>query len=117
MGFEQALWGDFMKVLFVCYPQVGLNKGGMYVQIMETAKALEHLGVEIIFHDQMQNQLPDIDVCHIFSTHPAVHGYMQSAIDAGVPTVWSTVFNEFAKPLWVQRVQVALSAQLPGFVA
>jgi len=104
-----------MRVLFICYPHVGVTKGGMYIQIQKTAEALQQCGVEVVFQSPWENQLPDCDICHAFSTNEAVYGMMQAAISAEKPTVWSTVFNVFSRPMWQLKTQIALSEKLPGF--
>jgi hypothetical protein len=94
---------------------VGVNKGGMYIQIKKTAEALQQYGVSVVFHNPWENELADCDICHVFSTHEAVYGMLDAAVSSSKPVVWSTVFNVFKRPMWQLRMQVGLSKILPGF--
>lgn len=105
-----------MKVLFCCYPHVGVNQGGMYHQIQNTAKALQALGIEVLFQDPWKNQLAECDICHFFSTHEAHFGLFEQAVNLNIACVWSSVLNVFDKSLNRLKAEVFLSSKVPGFL-
>ncbi len=86
-----------MKVLFSSYHHVGLGQGGMYFQILQTKRALEQLGIEVIEHSFMRTDLTDINICHIFATHSSNHTLINLCKNNNIPVVMSTVFNSFSK--------------------
>lgn len=105
-----------MKVLFVCYPHVGIVQGGMYQQINNTANELRNLGVDVVYHDVWSNQLDDIDICHVFSTHVAIEGLFNAVVKKNIPVVWSTVLNVFDKTKLRLLTEKILSKYIPGFL-
>ena len=105
-----------MKVLFLSYSHVGTTRGGMYQQIMGTARGLEEIGVEVIFGNPWQRQISDVDICHIFAGADSVYNMALAAKTIGVPVVWSTVLNVFDKRLARLRMEQFLSERLPGLL-
>ncbi|MBA3613267.1 MAG: glycosyltransferase [Nitrospirales bacterium] len=103
-----------MKVLFLTYPRIGLNRGGLQIQIEETAKGLAQRGVEVIFYDPWRNQIPDVDVCHVFSIDGAVVSHVQRSIGSGKPVIVSSVLNLFHVPPSLMRMKVLSSRFIPG---
>jgi len=102
-----------MKVLFLAYPRIGLNRGGLQVQIEETAKGLTQLGVEVIRYDPWQNQIPEVDICHVFSIDGALVHHVTRAVSLGIPVVVSPVLNLFASHPMFTMMKRQLSS-LPG---
>lgn len=103
-----------MKVLFLTYPRIGLNRGGLQIQIEETARGLAQRGVEVIFYDPWRNQIPDVDVCHVFSIDGAVVQHLERAALMKKPIVISPVFSAFAHGALLTSLKVRLSAFIPG---
>ncbi|WP_342349252.1 glycosyltransferase [uncultured Nitrospira sp.] len=103
-----------MKVLFLTYPRIGLNRGGLQIQIEETAKGLTQRGVEVIFYDSWRNQIPDVDVCHVFSIDGSVVSHVQRSIGSGKPVIVSSVLNLFHVPQSLMRMKVLSSRFIPG---
>ena len=103
-----------ISVLFLTYPRTGLFRGGLEIQIEKTAAALTNAGVEVIFYDPWKNQIPDVDVCHVFSIDGALVYHVERAVGMGVPVVISPVFNNFANSFWLTRLKVKLSDYVPG---
>ena len=104
---------DGMKVLFLAYPRIGLNRGGLQVQIEETAKGLAQLGIEVIRYDPWQNQIPEVDICHVFSIDGALVHHVVRAVSLGIPVVVSPVLNLFASRPMFTMMKRQLSS-LPG---
>ncbi len=103
-----------MKVLFLTYPRIGLNRGGLQIQIEETAKGLRELGVEVVFYDPWRDQIPEVDLCHAFSIDGAILPHLERATESGKPVIVSPVFSAFAHGAYVTRVKVLLSSSIPG---
>ena len=104
-----------MKVLFLTYPRIGLGHGGLQIQIEKTRQELMALGVEVILYDPWKNQIPDVDICHVFSTDGTLIYHVDKAVGAGKPVVISPVFNLFTVPFWITSIKVRLSSNIPGF--
>jgi glycosyltransferase involved in cell wall biosynthesis len=102
-----------MRVLFLTYPRIGLNRGGLQIQIEETAQGLTDLGVEVIRYDPWQNQIPNVDVCHVFSIDGSMVYHASRAVSLGVPVIISPVLNAFDNRPIVTMLKRQLSA-LPG---
>lgn len=103
-----------LKVLFLTYPRIGLNRGGLQIQIEKTAKALSKLGVEVVFYDPWKNQLPDVDLCHVFSIEGTLIYHTQRAVELGKPVIISPVFNNFTRSSWQTAIKVRLGRWVPG---
>jgi len=103
-----------MRVLFLTYPRIGLNRGGLQIQIEETAKGLTELGVEVVFYDPWRNQIPEVDLCHAFSIDGAVLPHLERAAESRKPVIVSPVFSAFAHGAYLTRVKVLLSSSIPG---
>jgi glycosyltransferase involved in cell wall biosynthesis len=103
-----------MRVLFLTYPRIGLNRGGLQIQIEETAKGLAELGVEVIRYDPWENQISNVDVCHVFSIDGATAYHVTRAVAERKPVVITPVFSSFkCRPL-LTRLKVNLSGFMPG---
>lgn len=102
-----------MRVLFLTYPRIGLNRGGLQIQIEETAKGLTDLGVEVIRYDPWKNQIPNVDVCHVFSIDGSMVYHASRAVSLGVPVILSPVLNAFDNRPIITMLKRQLSA-LPG---
>lgn len=102
-----------MKVLFLTYPRIGLNRGGLQIQIEETAKGLTQLGVEVVRYDPWQNQIPNADICHVFSIDSSMVYHVMRAVKLGVPVVVCPVLNLFDNRPILSMMKERLST-LPG---
>jgi glycosyltransferase involved in cell wall biosynthesis len=105
-----------MKVLFVCYPHVGLGKGGLFLQIVHTKKSLEKLGIQVVMHEFMENKIPEVDICHVFSTNPSSHPIINYCKSINIPVVISSVYGTFNKSKLRVSIENKLSKLLPGFL-
>lgn len=103
-----------IKVLFLTYPRIGLNLGGLEIQIQKTAEALQALGLEVIFYDPWRNQLPEVDICHVFSIEGTLIYHIERAVSMGKPVVLSPVFNSFAGKTWQTVLKAKLGRYIPG---
>ena len=103
-----------MKVLFLTYPRIGLNRGGLQIQIEESATGLEELGADVVRYDPWCEQISRVDVCHVFSVDCSLVYHVQRAHAVGKPVVISPVFSAFRQPLALTKVKVALAARVPG---
>jgi glycosyltransferase involved in cell wall biosynthesis len=103
-----------MRVLFLTYPRIGLNRGGLQIQIEETAKALAELGVEVVFYNPWSNQIPDVDLCHAFSIDGSMLSHLERAQTLRKPIVISPVFSAFSHGVLLTRIKVLLACSLPG---
>ena len=103
-----------MKILFLTYPRIGLNQGGLQIQIEQTAQELTRLGVEVLLYDPWRNQVPEVDLCHVFSIDGAMLWHLQRATQLGKPVVLSPVFSAFANNAWITALKEKLSRFMPG---
>src|SRR5215813_13751279 len=103
-----------MRVLFLTSPRIGLNRGGMQIQIEETAKGLANLGVEVIRYDPWQDQVSNVDICHVFSIDGSMLSHVERAVGIGKPVVISSVLNLFQSPPLLTRIKAELSRFIPG---
>lgn len=104
----------YMKVLILTYPAIGLNRGGLQIQIEETIRGLQAKGVEASRYDPWRNQLSAIDVLHAFSIDCSIAAYIRRAHSRNIPIVISPVFNAFANPPILTRIKKRLSDVIPG---
>ncbi len=103
-----------MRVLFVSYPHIGLNIGGLQVQIEETARYLQLAGIDILFYNPWTDDLPNVDIIHLFSLHPAIGEFGRIAKNRGKPVVVSSVLNIFDRPKLQLQLQVSLAKRSRG---
>lgn len=103
-----------IKVLFITYPRIGLNRGGLQIQIEKTAEALTNAGVEVIFCNPWKNQIPDVDLCHVFSIDGTLVYHVERAVGLGKPVIISPVFNGFTDGVWKFIVKAKLAKYIPG---
>lgn len=102
-----------MRVLFLTYPRIGLNRGGLQIQIEETARSLSKLGLDVVQYDPWKNQVPDVDICHVFSIDCSMVDHVTRAVKLKVPVVVCPVLNIFNSPPLLSIVKQKLSV-LPG---
>jgi glycosyltransferase involved in cell wall biosynthesis len=102
-----------MRVLFLTYPRIGLNRGGLQIQIEETAKSLSKLGVDVVQYDPWKNQVPDVDICHVFSIDCSMVDHVMRAVKLRVPVVVCPVLNIFNNRPLFSMMKQKLSV-LPG---
>lgn len=104
-----------IKVLFITYPHIGLNRGGLQIQIERTATELERIGVDVVFYNPWKNQFNDIDICHVFSTSSSLIYHVERAVGLNIPVVNTPVANSFTGKYWLILIKVFLSKFIPGF--
>ncbi|WRH76553.1 MAG: glycosyltransferase family 4 protein [Sphingobium sp.] len=105
-----------MNILFVTYPHVGLNEGGLHIQIRETASALTSLGVNVNFYNPWHYYDPrNLDTCHVFSLDPSGLAYARHYARNGVQVIVSPVFNITSQTDKFFGAKVKLSSFVPGF--
>lgn len=97
-----------MRVLFLTYPRIGMNRGGLQIQIEETAQGLTDIGVEVIRYDPWQNQIPNVDACHVFSVDGSMVYHTSRAVSLGVPVILSPVLNAFDTPPHRHNAETAI---------
>lgn len=102
-----------MRVLFLTYPRIGLNRGGLQIQIEETARSLSKLGVDVVQYDPWKNQIPDVDLCHVFSIDCSMVDHVLRAVKLKVPVVVCPVLNMFNNHPLFSTLKQRLSI-LPG---
>jgi len=102
-----------MRVLFLTYPRIGLNRGGLQIQIEETARGLSELGVDVVRYDPWKNQIPDVDICHVFSIDSSMIYHVNRATSSAVPVILSPVLNLFDSRRLASRMKRRMSI-LPG---
>jgi glycosyltransferase involved in cell wall biosynthesis len=103
-----------LKVLFAAYPHIGLNHGGLQIQMEETQKALLEDNIEVSKYDCWDPNLAHFDVLHCFSIHSSLLPIIQSAKSHGIKVVVSTVFNAYFRSSFLLGMQVRISKQLRG---
>jgi glycosyltransferase involved in cell wall biosynthesis len=103
-----------MNVLFVTYPALGLNMGGLQIQIEKTRAALIDLNIEVTLYDPWKCDISTFDVVHFYSLHGSLEPIAKAAYDKGIPIVTSSVFNAYFRNPDLLRAQVWLSKRIPG---
>lgn len=104
-----------MKILFVCYPSLGLNEGGLQIQIRETRRHLERSGVTVDLYNPWQCDISEYDAIHVFSLAAACRPFVEAAATRGIPVVISPVFNAYYRNWRLLRAQVRLGALIRGY--
>jgi len=106
-----------MKVLFLTYPSIGLNRCGLQIQIEKTAENLSSIGVEVTFYNPWENQIKQNDICHIFSIDNSMSYHIQRAVQEKIPVIISPILNAFNVSPFVLKGKVFLSEKIPGMKA
>lgn len=104
-----------MRVLMVTNYLAGLNLGGAEVQAVQTARALQTLGVNVTFHAPWNDRL-DVDVVHCFGYCAYFEEIAALAKSRGVKVVVSTIFWPPAASMvknLKQRIWFGLLPHLP----
>jgi len=102
-----------IKVLFLTYPHIGLNRGGLQLQIERTAQELTKLGIDVVFYDPWKNQIKEVDLCHVFNICAPMQHHVQAAIQNGKCIIISPLFGCFESPSWLTAFKVKLCS-IPG---
>ncbi len=102
-----------MKVLFLTYPHIRLNRGGLQLQIEKTAQELTKLGIDVVFYDPWKNQIEEVDLCHVFNICSPMQHHVQAAVQKGKGIVISPLFGCFESPSWLTAFKVKLCS-IPG---
>ena len=99
-----------MKVVFATPRPLSLIFGGSEVQMLETKKALEDLGVEVEFLDHSdRKQLKNVDLIHIFSSEFVFYQLVLLAKAQGIRVVTSSIFY----PVGMSRFKDTLISKIP----
>ena len=80
-----------MRVLFYVYPTAFQSPGGGEVQLLQTKKHLEPLGVSVKLFDPWHDKLKDFDILHTFGSVKDCLPVMEAAHGQGVKNVLSTI--------------------------
>lgn len=80
-----------MKVGFVAPLGIAAVNGGVRTQALQTAKALQNLGVDVEFISPWQDTI-EVDLIHIFVAGPDTLGILKRCSELGIRTVLSPVF-------------------------
>ncbi len=80
-----------MKVGFAAPLSIAAVNGGVRTQVMQTARHLSLLGVDVEFIHFDQQQF-DYDLVHVFSASPETIGISKQTVSAGINLVVSPVF-------------------------
>ncbi len=88
------------KVLFYVYPTAFQAPGGGEVQLLQTKKYLEQLGVSIKLFDPWQDKLKDFDILHTFGSVKDCLPVMEAAHTQGIKNVLSTICWYSWKSAW-----------------
>lgn len=82
-----------MRVAIFSYPMLFQRQGGLQIQVLETLDALRRLDIDAELFDWRSSNLSEYDLIHIFSALNGNHRVVESAVDAGVPVVLSSVLH------------------------
>lgn len=102
-----------MRVGFATHPRIGLNKGGLQVQIASTRSALEHVGLVVDLWDPWTSRPTDFDIVHGFTVDPSLLPIARACAHASVPFVLSTVYNASGRSVWGDSIRNQLTSLLP----
>ena len=82
-----------MRVAMLYYPMLFQRTGGLQVQVLETTRALQAIGVDAVLFDYRQHRLADFDIAHVFSAINGNHRIVEQARSEGLSVVLSTVLH------------------------
>lgn len=82
-----------MRIAILYYPMLFQRTGGLQVQVRETTRALQTIGVDAVLFDYSKHQLSDFDIAHVFSAINGNHRIVEQACSEGLPVVISTVLH------------------------
>ena len=85
-----------MKILFFTYPVAFVTPGGGEIQLLETRKALQNLGVQVDLFDSWNPKIADYDLIHLFSVQSGVRHLQILAKQQGIKVVNSPI-------LWLEK--------------
>ncbi|TCO74306.1 glycosyltransferase [Chromatocurvus halotolerans] len=82
-----------MRVAILYYPMLFQRTGGLQVQVRETTKALQAIGVNAELFDYGKHKLTDFNIAHVFSPINGNHRIVEQAKNDGLKVVLSTVLH------------------------
>jgi len=88
-----------MRVAILYYPMLFQRTGGLQVQVLETTRALQAIGVDATLFDYSRHRLADFDIAQVFSAINGNHRIVEQARSDGLKVVLSTVLQ----PPWTPR--------------
>ncbi len=101
-----------MKVTMASYHSLSIDHGGPRVQMLQTKKELERLGVQVTLFDSWQTlSTTDCDILHLFAARLGTFQLAQTIHNTGIPLVTSPIFFT-RRPAWVIRATLALEHSL-----
>ncbi len=81
-----------MRVLYIASPDVAIDKGGLYTQVINTKKCLEKLGVEIDLYDIWHPLENSYDLVHIFRADISLLDSVKRFKSRGMKIVLTPIF-------------------------
>ena len=82
-----------MKITFACFDSVSIDHGGALVQVLETKRGLEALGITVSLFDRWKPFSPaETDLVHIFAARYSTFQMAVTMRLLGVPVVTSSIF-------------------------
>lgn len=81
-----------MRVLFIATPDVAIDKGGLYTQIMNTKKYLEKQGIKVDLFDIWQPLRENYDLVHIFRADVSLYDTARRLKSKGMKIALSPIF-------------------------
>lgn len=93
-----------MRILFNTYPVAFDCPGGGEIQLLQSRRALERAGVEVLLYDLWEPQLAEADLVHYFSVQGGSMNFCDYVKRIGLPLVispvlWLTPENRDSMPL------------------
>jgi len=85
-----------MKILFFTYPIAFVTPGGGEIQLLQTRKALQALGVQVDLFDMWNPNITNYDVIHLFSVQAGVRQLQMQAHERGIKVVNSPI-------MWISK--------------
>lgn len=89
-----------LRVLFYVYPTAFQAPGGGEIQLLQTKKHLEEIGVEVKLFDPWKDKLKDYPLIHTFGSVKDCLPVMEAAKTAGIKNVLSTICWYSWKSSW-----------------
>ena len=101
-----------MKVTMASYHSLSIDHGGPRVQMLQTKKELEKLGIEVTLFDSWQTlSTADCDILHLFAARLGTFQLAQTIHNTGIPLITSPIFFT-RRPAWAIRATLALEHSL-----
>lgn len=96
-----------MRILYITTPDVAIDKGGLYTQIINSKKYLEKLGVEVDFFDVWSPLKKNYDLIHVFRADVSLYDTVKRLKDRGMGIVLSPVFASTHRLLTLKAINLS----------